>query len=250
MIQTRREVAERKRAHPLAWSELEGTRSDLRSFSQALAQPGLSLIAEHKRASPSAGPIRDDLSLADVLEAYQRGGAAALSVLTEGPNFAGSLEDLRAAREISSLPLLRKDFVVDEYQILEAYSAGADAVLLIVAALDVSELTVLHAQALSCGLTPLIEVHDFRELGIAVELGARVVGINNRDLTTLEVDIHRAPQLVSSVPDGVIKVAESGFRTRDELRDLEAAGFDAVLMGEALMRSEDIEAAVRALTGR
>jgi indole-3-glycerol phosphate synthase len=186
----------------------------------------------------------------EVVGAYERGGAAALSILTEGPNFGGDLGDLRAAREASSLPLLRKDFVVDAYQVVEAYTAGADAVLLIVAALAESELAALHEQVLSCGLTPLVEVHDERELAVAVDLGAQVIGINNRDLASLEVDIRRGLDLVAAVPDGVIKVAESGFRTPAELARLDAGGFDAVLIGESLMRAPDVEAAVRTLTGR
>lgn len=242
---TRQELEERKRLRPLDGA---GSRSDVRDFAGALARPGLSLIAEHKRHSPSAGAIREDLALGDVVSAYERGGAAALSILTEGPNFGGSLDDLAAARAASSLPLLRKDFVVDAYQVLEAWTAGADAVLLIVAALPESDLTALHERVLSSGLTPLVEVHTERELAVAIDIGARVIGINNRDLTTLEVDTGRGLDLVAAVPEGVIKVAESGFSTPAELEELRAAGFDAVLMGEALMRSEDIEAACRALT--
>ena len=245
VAQTRRAVEQRQRIRPLNGP---GPRSDIRDFGDALARPGLSLIAEHKRRSPSAGAIREDRSLTEVVGAYERGGAAALSILTEGPNFGGGLDDLATARQASSLPLLRKDFIVDPYQVLEAWTAGADAVLLIVAALVESDLAALHEQVLASGLTPLVEVHDERELGIALELGARVIGINNRDLTTLEVDIRRGLDLVRAMPDGVLKVAESGFSTREELRELEAAGFDAVLMGEALLRSDDIEAACRVLT--
>jgi indole-3-glycerol phosphate synthase len=215
-----------------------------------LARPGLSLIAEHKRRSPSAGVIREELALADVVSAYERGGAAALSILTEGPSFGGELEDLRAARQASSLPLLRKDFIIDEYQVVEAYTAGADAVLLIAAALAASELGALHERVLACGLTPLVEVHDERELGVAVDLGAQVIGINNRDLANLEVDTRRTFELLPQTPSGTLRVAESGFRTPEELAELAGAGVDAVLIGEALMRSSDIETAVRALTGR
>ena len=240
---------ERRRVQPLDWPELAGSRSEIRSFSDALAAPGLSLIAEHKRRSPSAGVIREDQSLPEIVTAFQRGGAAALSILTERPNFGGDLGDLKAARKASSLPLLRKDFVIDEYQVVEAYTAGADAVLLIVAALPVPELTMLHEQVLACGLTPLVEVHDERELGVAVDLGARVIGINNRDLATLQVDTRRTFELLPQMPAGTLTVAESGFSTPDELSELARAGVDAVLIGEALMRSADIEEAVRALTG-
>jgi indole-3-glycerol phosphate synthase len=243
-------VQQRKLARPLHWPELLGSRSEIRSFSDALARPGLSLIAEHKRRSPSAGAIREDLALSDVVSAYERGGAAALSILTEGQNFGGELGDLATARAASSLPLLRKDFVVDEYQVVEAYTAGADAVLLIVAAVAWSELAALYEQVLVCGLTPLVEVHDAHELGVAVDLGARVIGINNRDLASLQVDTRRTFELLPQIPADTLSVAESGFSAPEQLSELAGAGVDAVLIGEALMRSDDIEAAVRALTGR
>ncbi|MFL5822822.1 MAG: indole-3-glycerol phosphate synthase TrpC [Solirubrobacteraceae bacterium] len=246
---TRQEVERRKARVPLERQEVIGTRADVRSFSDALAGPGLSLIAEHKRRSPSAGAIRDDLSLQEVVGAYERGGASALSILTEGPSFGGDLDDLRSARAASSLPLLRKDFIVDTYQVLESCVAGADAVLLIVAALSQSELAALYEQVLACGLTALVEVHDLRELGIASDLGARVIGINNRDLTTLQVDTRRTFELLPHIPSGALKVSESGFSRPEELAELGAAGIDAVLIGEALMRSPDIEAVTRALTG-
>jgi indole-3-glycerol phosphate synthase len=245
---TRAEVEQRKQAQPLPDPGGLPERQDGRSFAGALGRPGLALIAEHKRRSPSAGPIREDLSLAAVVSAYERGGAAALSILTEGPHFGGELDDLRTAREAASLPLLRKDFTVDPYQLTEARLAGADAVLLIVAALEEQALRDLHLRALDLGLAVLVEAHDERELETALGIDPLIVGINNRDLTTLEVDTGRALDLVRRVPDGVLKVAESGFSTRGELRDLQAAGFDAVLMGEALMRARDIEATCRALT--
>jgi indole-3-glycerol phosphate synthase len=250
VARSRQEVERRRAVRPLDWPDLQGTRPDVRSFSDALARPGLSLIAEHKRRSPSAGAIRENLSLPDVVSAYERGGAAALSILTEEPNFGGRLEDLSAARRVSSLPLLRKDFIVDEYQVLEAYAAGADAALLIVAALTPSELAVLHERVRTCGLDALVEVHDQRELELAVQLGARLIGINNRDLASLQVDTARTFELLPQIPAGVTKVAESGFSRPEELDELATAGVDAVLIGEALMRSADIEAAVRALTAR
>ena len=182
------------------------------------------MIAEHKRRSPSAGVIRADLRLEDVVGAYERGGAAALSILTEGPSFGGSLEDLRAARAASTLPILRKDFVVDGYQLYEALAAGADAILLIVAALDQAELERLHEAAVSLGLAALVEVHDQRELERAVALGARLIGINNRDLTTLRVDIRRTFELLPGVPAGATVVAESGLRTASDLAELERRG--------------------------
>jgi indole-3-glycerol phosphate synthase len=221
---------------------------EVRDFIAALQGPGLALIAEHKRSSPSAGPIRDDLALEDVVAAYARGGAAALSVLTEGPSFGGSLDDLRRARAASELPILRKDFTVDAYQVHEAHAAGADAVLLIVAALDDASLSELHALATELGLAALIEVHDAGELERALALEPQLIGVNNRDLTTLRVDLRRTYELRSAIPAGITVVAESGFSTALQLRELAEAGIDAVLMGEALMRAADIEAAVRALT--
>ena len=221
-----------------------------RGFAAALARPGLSVIAEHKRSSPSAGVIRDDLELEDVVGAYERGGAAALSILTEEDRFGGSLQDLVRARAVSTLPLLRKDFIVDPYQVLEARIAGADAILLIVAALDDDELEQLYALAGTLELDALVEVHDAPELEVAARLGARVIGINNRDLTTLAVDTARTFELLAGVPGGTLIVSESGWRTRRELDALAAASVNAVLIGEALMRSADIESACRDLTGR
>jgi indole-3-glycerol phosphate synthase len=246
---TREELTRRRRATPTAALERAvGDREQSRPFVAALQAPGMSLIAEHKRRSPSAGAIRVDLPIDSVLGAYERGGAAALSILTEGPNFGGSLDDLRVARDATELPILRKDFIVDRYQLSEALVAGADAVLLIVAALGPSELEALHAEALGLGLGVLVEVHDERELEAAVAVGAELIGINNRDLATLSVDTGRTYELLPHVPDGVTVVAESGFRARGELDDLGRAGVHAVLVGEALMRSSDIESACRELT--
>ena len=216
----------------------------------ALAAPGLSVIAEHKRSSPSAGRIRVDLALEDVVRAYERGGAAAVSVLTEESRFGGSLDDLRAARAAVGLPILRKDFVVEEYQVHEALAAGADAVLLIVAAFpsDTERLAALKALAARLGLEVLMEVHDRSELEVALALEARIVGINNRNLATLQVDLRTTYELLPEIPEATIKVAESGFASRDQLDELAAAGVDAVLIGEALMRAADIERATRTLT--
>jgi indole-3-glycerol phosphate synthase len=249
---TREELARRRDRVPDAELAREAARrgSDLRPFAEALTRPGLSVIAEHKRRSPSAGVIRADLRLEEVVDSYERGGAAALSVLTEGPSFGGSLDDLRAARAASALPILRKDFIVDIYQLYEALAAGADAILLIVAALSQAELERLHEAALSLGLAALVEVHDEHELERAAALGARLIGINNRDLTTLQVDIRRTFELLPGVPSATTVVSESGLRTGSDLAELEDAGVDAVLIGEALMRSRDIEAACRALTGK
>jgi indole-3-glycerol phosphate synthase len=247
---TRAAVKERRAARPLEIVQADAERvTTRRSFAGALGRPGLSVIAEHKRRSPSAGVIRDGVELAEVVTAYQRGGAAALSVLTEEASFAGSLADLGAARTATTLPILRKDFIVDPYQVPEALAAGADAILLIVAALDQETLAALLATADALRLDVLVEVHDTAELEIAVSVGAAIIGVNNRDLTTLEVDTERTFGLLPSLPEGVLIVAESGFRTRAEVERLAAAGVDAVLVGEALMRAPDIEAACRELTG-
>ena len=249
---TRQDVAARMSATPLVEVRRAGearvTADPPRGFAEALrAGPGISVIAEHKRSSPSAGVIRDDLELQDVVGAYERGGAAALSILTEAQSFSGSLEDLAAARAASRLPILRKDFVVDSYQVAESLAGGADAMLLIVAALDAAALGRLHAEAVSLGLAVLVEVHDADELEVASGIGATVIGINNRDLTTLQVDTERTFALLEQVPAGAVIVSESGWRTRAELERLAAAGVDAVLVGEALMRSPDVEEACRTL---
>ncbi len=249
---TRRELEERKAVLPQAELAAAGRaraeRGDFRPFAEALARPGLSVIAEHKRRSPSAGAIREDLELEDVVLAYERGGAAAVSVLTEGPSFGGRLADLERARRATGLPILRKDFIVDEYQLDEALAAGADAVLLIVAALTPDELSALSAGAAARGLAAIVEVHNAPELEIAARLGAEIVGINNRDLTTLEVDPRTTYELLPQVPGSATVVAESGFRNRRDLDQLTSAGLDAVLIGEALMRSPDPELACRRLT--
>jgi indole-3-glycerol phosphate synthase len=225
------------------------TRGDDRPFKEALVRPGISLIAEFKRRSPSAGEIRPGAEVADLVPAYERGGAAALSILTEDGGFGGSLEDLRAARAASELPLLRKDFVVDEYQLIEAAVYGADAVLLIVAALEPDELAALDEQARSLDLDTVVEVHDEEELETALDLEVDVIGINNRDLREFRVDIATTERLITDVPAGKTVVAESGYSSREQLEELDRIGVDAVLIGEALMRAPDPEQAVRELTG-
>jgi indole-3-glycerol phosphate synthase len=249
---TRGEVKRRRKQVPL--SELEALlehrpSESTRPFSEALTRPGISVIAEHKRRSPSAGAIREGATVAEVVKAYERGGAAALSVLTEPFHFAGSLDDLREARAATSLPVLRKDFIVDSYQLYEAAAAGADAILLIVAALEPRELDRLLREAGALDLDALVEVHDERELEQALEVEADVLGLNNRDLADFSVDIERTYELLSDVPAGKTVVSESGFSSRDELDELERVGVDAVLIGETLMRADDIEAATRVLSG-
>jgi indole-3-glycerol phosphate synthase len=245
---TREEVARRReQTPPAALQRTAANRSDYRPFAQALARPGLSVIAEHKRRSPSAGVIREGLSLEHVVGCYERAGAAALSILTDGPSFGGTLADLAAARAAVRLPLLRKDFIVDRYQIYESLAAGADALLLIVAALPERELAELHELARELGLAVLVEVHNRLELEIALEIGAEIIGINNRDLTTLEVDVGHTYELLPMVPPGLAVVAESGISRPEEIASLAQAGVGAVLIGEALMRAQDIEETCREL---
>ena len=247
---TRRELEQRRDAVPLSTLEQQlSGRGEDRPFSEALVHPGISVIAEHKRRSPSAGAIREGATVTDIVCAYERAGAAALSILTEGPHFGGALEDLREARAATRLPILRKDFIVDHYQLYESAAVGADAILLIVAALEPRELERLHGEARALDLDVLVEVHDAEELQVALELDADVIGINNRDLTDFSVDVQRTFELLSDVPAGKTVVSESGFRTRDQLDELERVGVDAVLIGETLMRADDIEAACLELTG-
>ena len=246
---TREAVHRRKRERPLAELEREaGSQPEGRPFAEALARPGTSLIAEHKRRSPSAGTIREGLSCADVVSAYERGGAAALSVLTEEAHFGGSLADLREARAASELPVLRKDFTIDPYQLYEAKAAGADAVLLVVGAMSQDELAALYREAHALDLDAIVEIHDEEELDAALDVDADVLGINNRDLEDFSVDIQRTFDLLHDVPAGKVVVSESGIQTRDQIDELEQVGVDAVLVGEALMRAPDPEAAVRELT--
>ncbi|HWX73804.1 MAG TPA: indole-3-glycerol phosphate synthase TrpC [Solirubrobacteraceae bacterium] len=252
---TREELARRKRELPLAALEAQAQRDGGgaapagRRFSDALAQPPLSVIAEFKRRSPSAGTLREGAQAGQIARAYERGGASALSVLTEGPNFDGSLEDLRLARAASALPILRKDFILDPYQLYEARAAGADAVLLIVAALEPGELRALHEHARELGLDVLVEVHDSRELAAALEIGADLLGINNRDLRDFSIDVERTSRLAREVPPGVRIVSESGIASAAQLAALAGQGVDAVLVGELLMRAADPEAALRELLG-
>jgi indole-3-glycerol phosphate synthase len=248
---TREDVRRRREEIPLALLEQAlARRGDDRPFCEALTLPGVSVIAEHKRRSPSAGTIREGATVADVVGAYERGGAAALSILTERRHFGGSLDDLRAARAASSLPILRKDFIVDPYQLYESAAAGADAILLIVAALDPDVLVELFAAAASLDLDVLVEVHSESELECALEvIDADVIGINNRDLADFSVDVERTFELLHDIPAGKTVVSESGFHHRSQLDDLERVGVDGVLVGESLMRAPDPEAALRALTG-
>ncbi len=250
LVEAARAGVERRRAEvPL--EELErrlGDRPEQRPFGEALVRPGLSLIAEFKRRSPSAGEIRADVDPAQVVSAYEQGGAAALSVLTDARHFGGSLEDLREVRAACALPVLQKDFIVDPYQVLEAAAAGADAVLLIVAALRQDQLSQLYGEARGLDLDVVVEVHGEKELEAALTVDADVVGINNRNLDDFTVDVQTTFELMPDVPAGKTVVSESGISDRGTLEELERVGVDAVLIGEALMRAEDPAAKVRELT--
>jgi indole-3-glycerol phosphate synthase len=220
-------------------------------FEQELGAAGrVNVIAECKRRSPSKGVLAADYNPATIARHYERGGAAAISVLTEPTFFDGALEHLMAVRQTVSLPLLRKDFIVDEYQLLEARASGADAILLIVAALDQGTLKRLQARAWDLGLAALVEVHDEEELARAIDAGARVVGVNNRNLRTLQVDVGASHRLAAKMPKELIAVSESGLQSRDDLGRLAEAGYRAFLIGERFMVDPDPAQAIGDLIGR
>ncbi len=257
LSETRAELERRKQREPLDMLQERltdpGGRSSARPrgyFRQALARSGIGVIAEFKRRSPSAGRLRaEDTDVAEIAAAYRHGGASAMSVLTEGPNFDGSLDDLRAARAACELPILRKDFIVDPYQLHETRVAGADAVLLIVAALEEHKLAGLHQLATTLGLDVLVEVHDREELAVAARIGAQLIGVNNRDLRDFSVDVQRTSRLMEEMPVGATVVSESGIAAPEQLRELERQGVAAVLVGESLMRAPDPARALIGLLG-
>jgi indole-3-glycerol phosphate synthase len=219
-------------------------------FEAALGMVGrVNVIAECKRRSPSRGVLAAQYDPVSIAKKYQTGGAAAISVLTEPTFFDGALAHLEAVRAAVDLPLLRKDFVVDDYQLLEARAAGADAVLLIVAALEQSQLVRLQSRAWDLGLAALVEVHDEDELARAVESGARLIGVNNRNLRTLAVDVSASDRLAAKMPAGVVGVSESGLQTRGDLERLVAAGYRAFLIGERFMTDPDPARAIADLIG-
>jgi indole-3-glycerol phosphate synthase len=247
----RRDIAQRKRRVPAAaLRDQARVRPPSRDFAGALLRSRQlpAVIAEFKRASPSAGAISSG-DVREVARAYERGGAAAISVLTEPRWFGGSLSDIAAARSASTLPVLRKDFIVDEYQVWESAAAGADALLLIVAALPSEQLRELRILTEHLGMHALVEVHDESEAQRAVASGAWIIGINNRDLRTLSVDRTTAKRLRPLLPQECVTVAESGYGDRSELAQCAEAGIDAVLVGESLMRASDRAEALRALRG-
>lgn len=246
LAETRLAVEQRKREGPIECARPLSPPGAQR-FRAALAGEGIGVIAEFKRRSPSAGALHEDPDLQAILAAYERGGACAVSILTEGPNFGGALEDLRSAREACSLPLLRKDFIVDPFQLEEAWAAGADAVLLIVAALAQEQLAALYQDARRRGLDVLVEVHDARELERALEIEAEIIGVNNRDLRDFSVDLQRTSALMELMPPEAIVVSESGISSSQQIGYLHERGVQAVLIGESLMRASDPAAELRDL---
>jgi indole-3-glycerol phosphate synthase len=222
-----------------------------RDFFAALAEPGpIKLIAEVKKASPSAGIIRADFDPVAIARTYQQHGATCLSVLTDEPYFQGKLEYLRDIRAAVEVPLLRKDFILDKYQLYEARAAGADAVLLIAECLDDCHLRALHNETIELGMTPLVELYEPANLQRVLDAGATLIGINNRNLHTFETDLGHTLKMRKQVPEHCLLVAESGIRTRADVLRLEAAGVNAILVGETLMANPNIGAAVDALLGR
>lgn len=248
----RKHVEAMRAGRPLAELIQSAKRADPpRGFAARLEEAGdagkFALICEMKRVSPSGGPIRPDFDPARIAKDYEAGGAACLSVLTDAPYFAGRDEDLSAARSACTLPVLRKDFMIDPYQIVESRALGADCVLLILATLDDREAMSLEAAALDYGMDVLIETHDSAEVERALRLRSRLIGINNRDLKTLKTDLATTEQLAREIPDDRILVSESGIRTPADLARLSDAGADAFLIGESLLREPDVAIATRAL---
>jgi indole-3-glycerol phosphate synthase len=219
------------------------------AFSSALKQPGTNLIAEIKRASPSKGDLNLAIDIRQLARSYESGGAAAISVLTEERFFKGTLSDLEAVRSVVALPLLRKDFIVDRFQICEAAVAGADAILLIAAVLPTSELREFMATARDLGMDALVEVHTKAEMETAAALGADLIGVNNRDLRTFDVSLDTSRQLARQRPANALLVCESGLSTPEHIQEMRQIGFDAFLVGESLMRSNDVAASLGTLLG-
>lgn len=252
------EVEDRKRRAPLPEAGPESgpesgpvRRSDVRPFDRALIQgDGIGVIAEFKKASPSKGAIRPDAAPEEIGPVYAAHGASAISVLTDRRFFQGSDEDLAVIRRYVPVPVLRKEFIVDEYQVHETAALGADAMLLIAAILDDARLAALQRTAAACGLHCLVEVHDERELDRALAAGSRIIGINNRDLTDFTVSLETSLRLRPRIPRGIVTVSESGIHGRADVLRLQQAGFDAVLVGESLMGAEEIGAQLDALLGR
>jgi len=248
----RLEIAAAKQAQSEAsLAELAAAAPPPRNFFAALSAPGpIRLIAEVKKASPSRGLIRADFRPVEIGQTYERHGASCLSVLTDAPFFQGCLQDLRDVRAAVKIPVLRKDFILDRYQLLEARAAGADAVLLIAECLDDCNLRKLHNEAVALGMSPLVELYEPDNLQRVFDAGATLIGINNRDLHSFETDLEHTLRLRDRIPDECVLVSESGIRTRADVERLAAAGVDAILVGETLMSNPDIGQAVDTLLGR
>jgi indole-3-glycerol phosphate synthase len=225
----------------------EAATAQRRDFAAALKFRRPAIISEIKKASPSKGVLVEDFRPAELARNYERGGAAALSVLTDRDFFQGKLEDLRTARAVCQLPVLRKDFTIAEYHVLEAATAGADAILLIAAILDESELRAFRQLAAEFRMAALVEAHDAHELEKSLRSGAEIIGINNRDLRTFQVSLETSIALAPEIPAGVVKVSESGIFNAEHIRRLSLAGYDAFLVGERLMRSENVATALQEL---
>jgi indole-3-glycerol phosphate synthase len=248
----REEVAAAKRARPEALlREQAAAAPPVRNFFTPLAAGGpIRLIAEVKKASPSRGVIREDFEPVQIGKIYEAHGASCLSMLTDEQFFQGSLDYLRDVRSAVNLPVLRKDFILDVYQLYEARAAGADAVLLIAECLDDCNLRKLHDEAVALGMSPLVELYEPENLQRVFDAGATLIGINNRDLRTFQTDLEHTLRMRDRIPDQCVLVSESGIRTRADVERLQAAGVDAILVGETLMASPDIGAAVDELLGR
>ena len=239
-----------KPIHPAEWERRAATLlPSRRNFRAALLASRPAIIAEIKKASPSKGLLSADFDPAALAREYETGGAAALSVLTDEHFFQGSLANLCAARDAVALPVLRKDFTLDEYHVLEAAAHGADAILLIVAILDSQRIRKLRELAAAYAMSALVEAHDEAEVDIALEGGADLIGVNNRDLKTFEVKLETSLRLAARIPPGVVKVAESGIHSASDVELLQGAGFQAFLVGEHLMKAPSPAAALRALIG-
>ena len=262
MTDTLLEICERKRVHVAerksrmpeamllsAIRQIHAPRGFAEVLGQKVRAGGVALIAEIKRASPSRGLIRADFDVAALAAAYQAGGATCLSVLTDEPYFQGDDKYVGEARKAAHLPVLRKDFIVDMYQVLESRALGADCILLIMAAIDDGFAREAGAAARELGMDVLVEVHDEKELERALKLQTKLLGVNNRNLKTMQVDLATAERLAARIPEGHLRVCESGIATAQDIARMRKSGFHSFLVGESLMRRQDVEQATRALLG-